>query len=120
MRHKKNTKKFKRTEEERKRLWIDLCKGLINSPDGKIETFTTRAKWFRPKFERLVTYVKKAGDDQVLAYRRLRQYLPEKESRKMIDVIVPKFLERNGGYTKQFHIKYDFDTQDKSIVLLTD
>ncbi|NJK71040.1 MAG: hypothetical protein HC932_02155 [Thermales bacterium] len=67
-----------------------MSRGLINSPEGRIETFTTRAKWFRPKFERLVTLVKKAGDDQVLAYRRLRKYLPEKESRIMIEKIVPK------------------------------
>ncbi len=119
MRHKKNTKKFKRTEEERKRLWIDLSKGLINSKDGKIETFTARAKWFRPKFERLVTLVKRAGEDKNLAFRRMRQYLPEKESRKMIEEIVPKLESRAGGYTKQFQINYEFDTQHKSIVMIS-
>jgi large subunit ribosomal protein L17 len=118
MRHKKNTKKFKRTTEERKRLWIDLTKGLINS--GKVVTFSTRANWFRPRFERLVTLCKRAGEDQVLAYRRLRPYLSEAESRKMIEEIVPKFKDRQGGYTRQYKLSEEFDLQDKSIVLLSE
>ncbi|MBC7472008.1 MAG: 50S ribosomal protein L17 [candidate division SR1 bacterium] len=118
MRHLKSTKKFKRTEEERKRLWIDLCSGLIKS--GKIETFTARAKWFAPKFERLVTHVKKSGDDKALAFRRLRVYLSETDSRKMIDSIVPKLENRNGGYVRILKLDKDFNTKDKSIVLITE
>ncbi len=118
MRHKKNTKKFKRTEEERRRLWTDLSSGLIKS--GKIETFTARAKWFRPKFERLVTLVKKAGEDKNLAFRRLRPYLSETDSRKLIEVIAPKFTERNGGYTRIYKLDQDFSTHDKSLVLIVE
>lgn len=118
MRHLKSTKKFKRTEEERRRLWIDLSSGLIKS--GKIETFTARAKWFAPKFERLVTHVKKAGDDKALAFRRLRSYLSEADSRKLIDEIAPKFANRKGGYVRILKLDKDFDTKDRSIVLITE
>lgn len=116
MRHLKTTKKFKRTEEERKRLWKDLSSGLIQS--GKIITFTARAKWFRPKFERLVTHCKHAGSDIQLAYRKIRPYLSESDSRKMIEQIVPKLLSRNGGYTSQIKYKQDFNTLDQSIVMI--
>lgn len=116
MRHLKTTKKFKRTEEERRRLWRDLVSGLIQN--GQIVTFTTRAKWFRPKFERMVTWVKNAGEDKQLAYRRVRPFLSEKDSRKLIDEVVPALQTRNGGYTSQVKLAQDFDTQDKSVVMI--
>ncbi len=118
MRHQKNTKKFKRTPEERKRLWIDLSRGLIEN--GKIVTFTARAKWFRPKFERLVTLVKKAGDDKVLALRRVRPYFPEVVAKKLVEEVVPKLKDRSGGYTRQYKIDKDFNTHDKSVVLISE
>lgn len=116
MRHKKNTKKFKRTEEERRRLWTDLSSALIQH--GKVVTFTTRGKWFRQKFERLITLVKRSGEDKVLAYRRLRPYLSEKDSRKLVEELSPIFASRQGGYTRQYKLASDFSTLDKSIVMI--
>lgn len=116
MRHLKKTKKLKRTTEERRKLFVDLSRGLIKS--GKIVTFTTRAKWFAPQFERLVTLVKNA-DNEVLAYRRMRKYFTEDVARKMITEIVPQMKDRNGGYTRILKVSDDFSTHDKSIVLLT-
>lgn len=118
MRHLKKTKKLKRTEEERRKLKIALASGLIQH--GTITTFTVRAKWFRPFFERLVTLVKRAGDDTQLAYRRLRPYLSEKDSRKLIEEIVPKLKDRDGGYTRLFQAHKHFSTHDKSIVTITE
>jgi ribosomal protein L17 len=118
MRHQKNTKKFKRTPQERKRLWIDLSSGLIES--GKIVTFTARAKWFRPKFERMVTWVKRAGEDKQLAFRRLRPFLSEANSRKMIEEIVPKLQSRQGGYTSQLKLFQEYSVHDKSIVMIVE
>lgn len=118
MRHQRNTKKFKRTPEERKRLWIDLSRGLIEN--GQIVTFTARAKWFRPKFERLVTLVKRAGEDKVLAIRRVRPHLPETVAKKFVEEVVPKLKDRNGGYTRMYKVDKDFSTHDKSVVLISD
>ena len=117
MRHLKKTKKLKRTNEERRKLFVDLSRALIKN--GKITTFTARAKWFAPQFERLITLIKKAGDDQVLAMRRMRKYFSEADSKKIVTEIAPKFKDRNGGYTRILKLDQDFSTHDKSIVALT-
>jgi large subunit ribosomal protein L17 len=117
MRHLKKTKKLKRTTEERRKLFVDLSRGLIRS--GKITTFTTRAKWFAPQFERLITNIKKSGDNQVLALRKMRKYFSEEDSKKIVTEIAPLMLTRNGGYTRIFKVSDNFSTLDKSIVTLT-
>lgn len=114
MRHKKNTKKFKRTEEERKRLWKDLSAALIIN--GQITTFTARAKWFRPKVERLVTLVKRANGDKKLAYTKVRPFLSESVARKLIEEVAPKYTNRNGGYTRLLKLDAPFSEHDKSLV----
>ncbi|MGL4758441.1 MAG: bL17 family ribosomal protein [Patescibacteria group bacterium] len=116
MNHKKNTQKFKRTTEERKRLWIDLASALILN--GQITTFTTRAKWFSPKFQRLVTLVKRAGDDKQLAFKKVRPFLSEKVARKLIEEVTPKLQERNGGYVSIIKFAQPFNEHDKSIVTI--
>lgn len=117
MRHLKNTKKFKRTEEERKRLWQDLVTGLILH--GRITTFTTRAKWSATKFERLVTLCKRAGDDKKLAFTKVRPYLKEEVARKLIEEVVPNLKDRPGGYTQIYKLHEYFTLNDKSIILIT-
>jgi len=117
MRHLKTTKKFKRTTEERKRLWIDLSSALIKY--GQITTFTARAKWFSPKFERLVTLVKRAEDDKKLAYTKVRPFLREEVARKLIEEVVPTLKERQGGYTRILKYNKPFTVHDKSIVTIT-
>jgi large subunit ribosomal protein L17 len=117
MNHKKNTKKFKRTTEERKRLWIDLSSALILN--GQITTFTARAKWFAPKFQRLVTLVKRAGEDTQLAYRKVRPFLSEAVSRKLIEEVTPKLANRNGGYVSILKYAQPFNEHDRSIVTIT-
>jgi large subunit ribosomal protein L17 len=114
MRHQKNTKKLRRTPEERRRLKRDLSRGLILS--GKIVTFTTRAKWFRPFFDRLVSLVKRAGDDTQLAFTHVRPYFDEKVSRVLIEEIVPRLQSRNSGYTSIIKVQSDYSTQDKALV----
>lgn len=118
MRHKKSTKKFKRTTEERRRLLLDLCNALVEH--GQITTYTTRGKWFRSQFERLVTYCKRAGDNEVLALRNLRPYLTEANAKKMYREIAPKMAGRDGGYTRMFALHQEFSTHDKSVIMITE
>jgi large subunit ribosomal protein L17 len=118
MRHLKKTKKLKRTEEERRKLFVDLSTAVIES--GQIVTFTTRAKWFRPKFERLITHVKKAGQDKNLAFRRVRPYLKESTARKLVEQIAPKYEQRDGGYLRILHFQERFSTLDKVVVSLVE
>lgn len=117
MRHQKKSQKFHRTEEDRKRLWIDLSTGLIKN--GQIVTFSTRAKWFRSRFERLVTLVKRSGSDTQLAYSKIRPFLKEENARRLIEVIVPK-LNRTGGYTQVYKLSAPFSDKEKSLVRITD
>jgi ribosomal protein L17 len=117
MNHKKNTKKFKRTTEERRRLYIDLTSALILN--GQITTFTARAKWFSPKFQRLVTLVKRAGDDTQAAYRKVRPDLSEKVARKLIEEVVPTLKNREGGYVSILNYSEPFNEHKKSIVTIT-
>ena len=90
MRHKKSTKKFKRTTEERRKLKVDLTTALIKHK--QIMTFTARAKWFAPFFERLVTLCKRSKSTQE-AYRKVRVWLDEPTARILVEDIAPKMNE---------------------------
>ncbi|GAB4144677.1 MAG: 50S ribosomal protein L17 [Patescibacteria group bacterium] len=118
MRHLKKTKKFKRTPEERKRLWVDLCLALVKH--GKIITFTARAKYMRTKMERMITYCKRHKDNEVLALRLLRRYFPEDIAKKIFREIAPKYYEVSGGYTSLHHLSTIYNQKDKSIVTFTE
>ena len=119
MRHLKKTKKLKRTEEERSRLKRDLIAALTRS--GTIKTTTTKAKWFTPFFERLVTLCKRAGDDVQLQYKRVRPYLNENDSRLFVEKVVPKLQGRNGGYTRIFnYVSGEAPDRKESIVMITE
>jgi|688.fasta_scaffold1353759_2 large subunit ribosomal protein L17 len=118
MRHLKKTKKFKRNYKERQKLLIDLTRGLILN--GQITTFTPRAKYFRPFFERLVTLCKRSGEDRAAAIRKMRSYFDEPTSKIMVDKVVPKLTTRNGGYTQLYKISEYFSVHDKSVVRITD
>lgn len=116
MRHLRKTKKFHRNQEERVKLFRDLSSALIKSE--QIVTFTARAKWFRSKFERLITLCKRAGDDSQLAFRRLRPDLSEEDARKMVFEIAPRYKNRAGGYTAIYKLQAEFSDLDKSVVVL--
>jgi large subunit ribosomal protein L17 len=66
--------------------------------EGKIETTLPKAKELRGFVERLITRAKK-GDSN--AHRAIFAVLQDKESvNKLVTVIAPKYVERNGGYTR--------------------
>ncbi len=118
MRHLKSTKKFKRNRAERKHLWIDLCKALIEQ--NQIVTFNARAKWFRPKIERMITYCKRNKDNEVAALRLLRRHFPEDLSKKLFREIAPKYYDISGGYTSIFKLSQVYNQEAKSLVRFTE
>jgi ribosomal protein L17 len=119
MYHKKNKKTLKRTEEERTRLNKDLIAALVRS--SRIKTTTTKAKWFTPNFERLVTLLKRAGDDVQLQFKRLRPYLNENDSRLFIENILPKLQGRNSGYTRILnYVSFEAPDRKESIVMIVE
>jgi len=117
MKHRKKTKKLKRTYEERKKLLRDLCSAIIKN--RQIVTFTARGKWFKPEFERLITLVKRS-ENEVEAFRKVRPYLSEADAKSLVRDIAPNYTERNGGYLQIFSIKEPFSVHQKSLIKLVD
>ena len=101
MRHSNNKRKFGRKRKVRVALVSSLALNLIIR--GKIKTTEPKAKELRPFVEKLVTKAKK-GD---MASRRsvistLTGRRPE--TKKLFEVIAPKYVERKGGYTRIFKL----------------
>lgn len=96
MRHNVSGKKLSRSSAHRKALLRNLSTSLVKY--GSIETTLAKAKYVRPYVEKLVTKAK-AGDTN--AVRRAKKDLfTEEMVRKLVKEVAPKFLKRNGGYTR--------------------
>ena len=96
MRHHSNTRKFGREKNLRRALMESLARNLIKS--SKIRTTTAKAKELRPFVEKMITRAK--NDTQ--ANRRLinSDLKSVVYTKKLFDVIAPKYKSRNGGYTR--------------------
>ena len=96
MRHKHGYRKLGRTSSHRAALLKNQTIAIIKSE--KIETTLPKAKELRSFVEKLITKAKK-GDSN--AHRAIFAVLQDKESvKKLVTEVAPKYLERNGGYTK--------------------
>lgn len=82
-------------KKQRTALFKGLANGLILN--GKIRTTQTKAKTIRPIIEKMVTRAKK---DTIANRRLLAAKLESKALKKIFSDIGPKYLERNGGYTR--------------------
>lgn len=96
MRHKVAGKKLGRTKNQRTALFRSLANNLILHE--KIVTTEVKAKAVRPLVEKLITKAKSSS----IHNRRLiiKELASENTTKKMIEVIGPKFKARNGGYTR--------------------
>ncbi len=96
MRHHSNVRKFGREKNQRVALMSSLARNLIR--DSRINTTTAKAKELRPYVEKLVTKAKTV----TVAARRLinaKIHSPA-ETKKLFEVIAPKYKTRSGGYTR--------------------
>lgn len=96
MRHGLGPRKLNRTHEHRTAMFANMAASLIKHE--QIVTTLPKAKELRPVVERLVTLAKK-GD---LASRRLvaSRMRDETQTKKLFDVIGPRYSERQGGYLR--------------------
>ena len=96
MRHANRGRKFHRTAEHRKAMFMNLAGALIKHE--QITTTLHKAKDLRPIVEKLVTLGKR-GD---LHARRqaIAQMRDIAMVKKLFEVIGPRYKERNGGYTR--------------------
>ena len=92
--HKK--RRFGRTHEHRKAMFMNMSQALIKHE--QIVTTLPKAKDLRPVVEKLVTLGKR-GD---LHARRqaIAQVRDVKLVAKLFDVLGPRYKNRNGGYTR--------------------
>lgn len=95
MRHKHGYRKLNRTSAHRKALLKNLAIAIIERE--KIETTVPKAKELKRYIEKLVTTARHAD---LNTHRQVFAALQCKEStKKLINVIAPKYEGRNGGYT---------------------
>ena len=96
MRHRIGGRKLNRTSQHRQMLFRNMAQALIKHE--QIVTTLPKAKELRPVVERLITLGKR-GDLHArrLAHARLRD---DAMTRKLFEVLGPRYQERNGGYTR--------------------
>ena len=100
MRHRKRGKTLSRTRPAREALIRDLVSNLIMAE--KIKTTLAKARVLRPRVERLVTL---ARQGTVTARRRCRESVrTEHATKKLIEVLAPRYRGRAGGYTRTVRI----------------
>ena len=96
MYHRNAKRRFGRTHEHRKAMFVNLAQALIKHE--QIVTTLPKAKDLRPIVEKLVTLGKR-GDLHARrqAIAQLRDPLLVK---KLFDVLGPRYKDRPGGYTR--------------------
>ncbi len=93
--HGQKTKQLGRERNGRNALLKSLSVSLIR--DGKIQTTETKAKVLKPIVEKLITKAK-VGD--MSARRFIDSKVGPVTGKKLVEVIAPKFKDRNGGYLR--------------------
>lgn len=70
--------------------------------NGRMETTITRAKEIGPLTEKMITL----GKNKSLAdYRQALSFITREDvAKKLFDEIAPKYVERNGGYTRIYRL----------------
>jgi large subunit ribosomal protein L17 len=96
MRHGVGGSKLGRKSAHRTAMFRNMAAALIKHE--QITTTLAKAKAMGPYVEKLVTLAKKGG----LANRRLAisRTGDETQTKKLFDVIGPRYASRNGGYTR--------------------
>ncbi|MCT4642254.1 MAG: 50S ribosomal protein L17 [Bacteriovoracaceae bacterium] len=96
MRHGKHKYKLGVDPAHRKSMIRNLAVEIIDH--GKIKTTQTRARALRGYVEKLVTLAKKdTVHNRRLAFKKLNN---KAAVTKLFTEVAPKFIERNGGYTR--------------------
>ncbi|MCL2109231.1 MAG: 50S ribosomal protein L17 [Oscillospiraceae bacterium] len=89
-------RKLGRKTDHRKAMLRAMVTFLLEN--GKIETTVTRAKEVRSEAEKIITLGKKTD---LHSKRLVFAYVTKEDvSKKLFDEISPKYMEREGGYTR--------------------
>lgn len=101
MRHLVKGRTLGREKAQREALVYGLVANLILSE--KITTTEAKAKEIKPLMDKIITKIKKAGEDsqkKVSVIRDLRKKLNADSVEKITGEFLKKFNDRNSGYTR--------------------
>ena len=95
-------RKLGRTNKHRRSMLANLTKSVIMNE--RIETTETRAKEVRKFVDKMISYGKKGT---LVARRQALAFLHNDNEavKKVFDVLVPRYANRNGGYTRIIKLK---------------
>ena len=100
MRHRLHTFKIGRSGAHRRAMLANMVSSLIEH--GEITTTVVRAKEARRVADKVITFGKKGTlHHRRLAVAKLRNKTAVK---KLFDEIAPKYMNRQGGYTRIIHL----------------
>lgn len=103
MRHKVKKIRIGSDKDHRTALIRNLAMSVIIH--DKIKTTTAKAKAVQPFIERLITIAK--GSEKREAIRRIEQLLQhESSSKKIMEVLIEKYKDRDSGYTRITKLGY--------------
>ena len=94
-------RKLGRTNKHRRSMLANLTKDLIMNE--RIETTETRAKEVRKFVDKMITYGKNGS---LVSRRKALAFLHNDNEavKKVFDVLAPRYVERNGGYTRMYKL----------------
>ncbi len=96
MRHRKRSVKLSRTASHRRAMFRNMVTSLL--AEERIETTVVKAKEARRLADRMVTLGKRGT---LHARRQALAFIMDKDVvAKLFDAIAPRYLDRNGGYTR--------------------
>lgn len=105
-------RKFKRDKNERKALFKSLISSLILNE--RIKTTEAKAKAIRGDAEKAVTKAKK---NKEFAKRALAGLVNKEALVKLVDNLAPRFVDRNGGYTRIIRLGKRFGDDAMEVIL---
>ena len=117
MRHRMHGRKLGRTSAHRKAMFRNQLTAFFTHE--RITTTVAKAKELRPLAEKMVTL---ARTGTLANRRRVVTMVPDKQVvRRLFDEIGPRFVDRNGGYTRILRIgRRHGDCADMAIIEFVD
>ncbi len=117
MRHGHGYRKLNRTHEHRKAMFANMIASLVEHE--QIKTTVPKAKELKRIIDKVITIAKK-GD--LHARRQLLAKVKQQDMvTKLIDVLGPRYKERNGGYSRVLKAGFRYgDNAPMAIIELVD